>query len=877
MILLVAPLFGGPVGSPGGVRAVPVQPKIGHHMVAAGPACTTSTNPTGSTGPYTVEVCLETSGGTTVTGDVTVSASFSTVSGSGPSDFDQIVFRLDTPSTNFPSVLTDYASPWSFILPTDRWQDATYTLRADVTFIDGFVQPVGEDPQLSLSFANGRSQDVHGNGSWQPNAPGGSSLVIAAVGDGAGGLAQADTVGTLVSQIDPDLFLYLGDVYNSGTYSEFYNYYESTLGGLKNVTNPVPGNHEYGNNLIGYFDYWNSNKHYYAYDAGGWHFIALDSSSQFNQTLPGSTQYDWLKRNLADNTNPCTIVYFHHARWSAGGEPGSARLDAIWRLLVEEGVDIALTAHAHNYQRWKALDGDGAVNSAGTTEFVVGTGGHTPFQSVPNNPKLDGHVNGTTQGALRLVLNNGSASFQFLRASDGAQLDGGSISCTDGIPPTPTPTATNTATATSTPTSTPTATNTATATATSVPGPPTIALNKIKSKYNGLVTATLSGFKPGATIAIRWPDRDLTQVTADQFGAANATFRTPLVPLGSYTVRATDTAGNTDTTVLRVIPRVNLNEHEGAAGIVIRTYFYGFSPGNKIEIRWYEGASFQVLGFTTIADNGRGTRLVTIPAGASEGRHVIQGKVVGIRRSASDHFDVTSGVAVSEDPMMPTATTVITASPTTAAGSPTATWEPTVLPTIESTPTTVPTETPTPISTLTSTPVPTIDETVTPSAEPVETENPVGPTPYPVAQTSRSESTGPGTTAIDGDPTTVWQTADGEDSGRVAVLTLDLAEPVPIGKVRLLPGQSGLMGSATIETSSDGANWSYYAEPDVRSSKNDGWIEVAEYSGTGAASPIPVSNAPITAQYVRIVFVNDGEDTSLGGLAEVEVIPPSTP
>jgi hypothetical protein len=410
-----------------------------------------------------------------------------------------------------------------------------------------------------------------------------------------------------------------------------------------------------------------------------------------------------------------------------------------------------------------------------------------------------------------------------------------------------------------------------------VPGSPTITLDKAKSKFNGWVVATLTGFEPGSVITVRWPDRNLGQVTADQFGAATVRFRTPLVPLGNYTVRATDTAGNTDTTVLRVIPRVNLNEHEGAAGELIRTYFYGYSPGNGIEIRWYEGTSYEILGNVTIADNGRATKLVRIPLDTSEGEHVIRGKVIGISRSATDKFNVTSVGIASEGTPVPTATTVPTGTPTTEAGSPTATWEPTVLPTIELTATTEPTLTPTSTSTLTSTPEPTTGETPTPTAAPVESETPAGPTPYPVAQTSRSESTVPGTAAIDGDPITAWQTADGEDPGQVAVLTLDLGQPAPIGMVRLLPGQSGLMGSATIETSSDGTNWSYFAEPDANSVKDDGWIVVEASSGATEATPIPISNALITAQYVRIVFVNDGDDAVLGGLAEIEVMPPSSP
>ena len=158
-------------------------------------------------------------------------------------------------------------------------------------------------------------------------------------------------------------------------------------------------------------------------------------------------------------------------------------------------------------------------------------------------------------------------------------------------------------------------------------------------------------------------------------------------------------------------------------------------------------------------------------------------------------------------------------------------------------------------------------ETATePAPTETATEVPSGPTPYLVVETSRSASTVPGTTAIDGDPATIWQTAPGEDPGRIAILTLELDYEQPVGQVRLLPGPDGLSGAATIETSNDGETWSYYAELDLTVADAEGWIVV---------NPAPDVSAPVSAQFVRIVFVNQNGSPVLGNIAEIELLPPS--
>jgi hypothetical protein len=252
--------------------------------------------------------------------------------------------------------------------------------------------------------------------------------------------------------------------------------------------------------------------------------------------------------------------------------------------------------------------------------------------------------------------------------------------------------------------------------------PTRITLDKSSSKYNGKIVVTLSGFSPGYYVNITWPDQTLlAQVTADADGNATTMFRTPLVPLGNYIVRASDSTGNGATTTLRVIPRIMLApESEGPTGFRFRVYYYGFSPGERVQAQWYNvaGTSYDVLATVTIASNGRGTSLLYVPANATIGKHMIRGKVIGVSRSASTSFTVTGPSAAEE----PTATPSPTPSPTaTVTPEPTGTPEEPATPIVEETPTIEPspveTSTPEPAPTEIPTETPTSDASPTPTAE----------------------------------------------------------------------------------------------------------------------------------------------------------------
>ena len=169
---------------------------------------------------------------------------------------------------------------------------------------------------LSLTLANGNPTPPVNTNTFSPSS--GSSpgpvqpFVVAAAGDGAAGRSEGDDVANLIDGWDPNLFLYLGDVYDKGTYTEFVNWYGEGNAGwsrFRNITNPTQGNHENVGGLAdGYDYYWDNIPWYYSYDAGGWHFVSLyvQDSSSFT-----SAQEQWLLTDLAASSEVCTIAYFH--------------------------------------------------------------------------------------------------------------------------------------------------------------------------------------------------------------------------------------------------------------------------------------------------------------------------------------------------------------------------------------------------------------------------------------------------------------------------------------------------------------------------------------------------------------------------------------
>lgn len=301
---------------------------------------------------------------------------------------------------------------------------------------DGFTSA---SAQIPISLINGNATTPVNTATFTPSTgtvpPAGNPFLVAATGDGAGGESSANDVVNLVKSLNPNLFLYLGDVYERGSLAEFYNWYgtgSSNFASLRAITDPTIGNHEYtdGSGGAGYFDYWNNIPNYYSINAGGWHIISLNANGSQIDTTPSGAEYAWLQQDLAANSLPCTLTFYHQPLFTIGSEPPDTSMAAIWALLAQNGVTIVLNGHDHDYQRWLPLDAAGQPSPNGITEFVVGSGGHglQKIKQTDNRVAFSYAASPTAFGALLLQLGKNGANFRY-HSSNGSVLDSGFISC----------------------------------------------------------------------------------------------------------------------------------------------------------------------------------------------------------------------------------------------------------------------------------------------------------------------------------------------------------------------------------------------------------------------------------------------------------------
>ena len=392
--------------------------------LAQGSNCTTSS----PAGTYSITVCITApENGSTISGQRNVTATVGW-SGSPHPAVGKLTFSLGPDY-----LLTAFKSPYTFSLLSSHFIDATYNLSVIASLSDG---QDAAPAAISLTFANGVTSPPTNPNTFIPYVPSAPAqpFIVAATGDGASGVTASVT--DRIASWNPGMFLYLGDVYEKGTFTEFRNWYGTPttfFGQFRSITNPVIGNHEYENGAApGYFDYWDNIPNYYSYDAAGWHFIALNSNSALISLAPGSPQYQWLVQDLANSTALCTIAYFHHPVYSVGPQGDTPQMNAAWQLMAQSGVDVVVTGHDHDYQRWLALDLNGNPNSQGITQFVVGTGGHGIQGFVRSDPRMPLGFDTTPNalGALKMSLGTSSMMYQYINAA-GTSLDMGIIPCHD--------------------------------------------------------------------------------------------------------------------------------------------------------------------------------------------------------------------------------------------------------------------------------------------------------------------------------------------------------------------------------------------------------------------------------------------------------------
>ncbi len=246
----------------------------------------------------------------------------------------------------------------------------------------------------------------------------------------------------------------LGDTaYVDGTPAEFANCYQPSWGRAFSRTFPTVGDHEYATpNASGYFNYFRDRlqpfgaaavdptRGMYSYDLGAWHVVVLNSNCvQVGGCTAGSPMEQWLRADLAAHPSSCTLAYWHHPRFSSGGQHGSdTRMAPFFDALYDNGVELVLNGNEHVYERFAPQSAEGVADPGhGVRQFTVGTGGYFFYQfgtPLPNSEARSTNV----YGVVKLSLHSNGYDWQFLPEAGRTYSDSGSSAC-HGTPPPPPP------------------------------------------------------------------------------------------------------------------------------------------------------------------------------------------------------------------------------------------------------------------------------------------------------------------------------------------------------------------------------------------------------------------------------------------------------
>ncbi|WP_037606882.1 metallophosphoesterase family protein [Streptacidiphilus rugosus] len=305
-----------------------------------------------------------------------------------------------------------------------------------------------------------------------------------------GGMSAEFATAGQATSMHPDAVALLGDEqYQVGKLTDFEQSFEQAWGGLKMLERPAPGNHEYypyakkgdneaGQNGVGYFGYFNGHNQvgapatqgqagddtadrqgWYSYDLGNWHIISLNAecgSDAFNHdcsTTDGgllAQETTWLSNDLAANSRPCTIAYWHQPTFSAttastatvpasavgaGGAEGAAA-DAWWKLLYQNHATLILNGHEHAYARLRPMNPAGESDPKhGIPEFIIGSGGEA-LDSLAGTPGNYDNPNVVTAqagafGVMKFTLKAHGYSWDYAPALAGPGFDSSALQYRD--------------------------------------------------------------------------------------------------------------------------------------------------------------------------------------------------------------------------------------------------------------------------------------------------------------------------------------------------------------------------------------------------------------------------------------------------------------
>jgi acid phosphatase type 7 len=245
------------------------------------------------------------------------------------------------------------------------------------------------------------------------------------------GVGDAEATAKLLDRIPGTVFTLGDNVQDQGAAEEYEKCFEPTWGRHRSRMLPTVGNHDwFGGHGRPYFSYFGAiagpaGLGYYATTVGAWHVISLNSEISAGS---GSPQYEWLKAQLAMSTAACTVAMWHRPLFTSGPNDPAVHMRDAWRLLNQQGAELVLSGHNHQYERFAPQDADGRPDPRGMRQFVVGTGGYTLYGRTRAQANSEA-FHSDAWGVLKLTLKSASYTWEFVPVAGQSFRDSGSGTC----------------------------------------------------------------------------------------------------------------------------------------------------------------------------------------------------------------------------------------------------------------------------------------------------------------------------------------------------------------------------------------------------------------------------------------------------------------
>lgn len=199
-----------------------------------------------------------------------------------------------------------------------------------------------------------------------PGRPDDAPIHFVALGDTGTAGAAEKAVAQQMSAVPFEFMLFLGDIaYESGTATQLQNAFFAIYPDFLRYVPAYPtlGNHErrthQGRPYLEAFVLPEPER-YYSFDWGDVHFVCIDTTHR------DSKQLVWLDEDLKKTKQRWKIVFGHHPMYT-----NSLRGPEMWirrafaKIVTMNRVDLVLTGHEHQYERFKVANVNYVISGGG--------------------------------------------------------------------------------------------------------------------------------------------------------------------------------------------------------------------------------------------------------------------------------------------------------------------------------------------------------------------------------------------------------------------------------------------------------------------------------------------------------------------------------